>query len=282
MIGQILEESWERVKSNLFTPFKLELWLKWGFFFFLSRLIWPLGNGGVTFSLGQDLPSRWLPFFFILMAFIFLIGFILWLGLTYLCARGQFMVIHGIIDEARSVKEAWASRPKETLSLFLFYIIMTLLMIILAVLGMVVFLGGFIFQHHQLVHALPFIIGFGLFLVIVTLFFWAIFELTKDFVVPIMYKDQISVWKGWQALWGLFKGHPLKFLLFYVVKWAIGLGVLIAWVILGLLTCCIGWVLLIIPYIREVVFLPVFYFFRVFSLNFLSKVDANYELLPKI
>jgi hypothetical protein len=48
----------------------------------------------------------------------------------------------------------------------------------------------------------------------------------------------------------------------------------------GLITCCIGWLLLVIPYIGTVVTLPVWYTFRAFSLEFLGQFGPEYELFP--
>jgi hypothetical protein len=48
-----------------------------------------------------------------------------------------------------------------------------------------------------------------------------------------------------------------------------------------LFTCCIGFLLLIIPYIGSVVLLPVFYTFRAFSIEFLEQYGEEFVLFPK-
>ena len=49
----------------------------------------------------------------------------------------------------------------------------------------------------------------------------------------------------------------------------------------GLLTCCIGWLLLAIPYIGAVVMLPIYVTFRSLDLEFLGQFGAEYTLLEE-
>lgn len=46
----------------------------------------------------------------------------------------------------------------------------------------------------------------------------------------------------------------------------------------GLMTCCIGFFLLIIPYVGTVVTLPVWYTLRAFSLEYLAQFGEKYEV----
>jgi hypothetical protein len=42
-------------------------------------------------------------------------------------------------------------------------------------------------------------------------------------------------------------------------------------------TCCLGWLVLIVPYIGTVVTLPMWYTLRAFSLEFLAQFGADYD-----
>jgi hypothetical protein len=46
----------------------------------------------------------------------------------------------------------------------------------------------------------------------------------------------------------------------------------------GCCTCCIGFVLLIIPYIGTVTLLPILYTYRALSLEFLAQFDHDLRL----
>ncbi|HSA94906.1 MAG TPA: hypothetical protein VLJ16_02560, partial [Acidobacteriota bacterium] len=49
----------------------------------------------------------------------------------------------------------------------------------------------------------------------------------------------------------------------------------------GLVTCCVGWFLLIIPYIGTVITLPFWYLLRAFSLEFLAQFGPDYDVFAK-
>ena len=46
-------------------------------------------------------------------------------------------------------------------------------------------------------------------------------------------------------------------------------------VVAGIVTCCIGWILLVIPYIGIVVTLPIWYWLRAFSVEFLAQFQPG-------
>jgi hypothetical protein len=58
-------------------------------------------------------------------------------------------------------------------------------------------------------------------------------------------------------------------------------AVVICVIIACLLTCCIGFLFLIIPYINAVVLLPISYAFRAFSVEFLGQFGPGFVLFPE-
>ena len=53
--------------------------------------------------------------------------------------------------------------------------------------------------------------------------------------------------------------------------------------IIGMMTCCIGFIVLAIPYIGAVILLPIAVFFRLLGLEFLRQFGSQYDLmLPAI
>jgi hypothetical protein len=48
-------------------------------------------------------------------------------------------------------------------------------------------------------------------------------------------------------------------------------------VVIGLFTCCAGFLLLAIPYVNAVILLPVSYTFRAFSLEFLAQFGSGFN-----
>ena len=79
----------------------------------------------------------------------------------------------------------------------------------------------------------------------------------------------------------LFSQHAGYFLLYGILILVLSILVGIAVVMLGLFTCCIGFMLLIIPYINSVVTLPISYTFRAFSVRFLEQFGTEFSLFPQ-
>jgi hypothetical protein len=101
-----------------------------------------------------------------------------------------------------------------------------------------------------------------------------------SFVIPLMFKHRLSALKGWGMFLSIFGKHPFYFILFGLLMFGLAIlfGILV--VAAGLFTCCIGFVLLIIPYVGTVITLPVWYWFRSFSLEFLAQFGDKYNVWP--
>jgi len=102
----------------------------------------------------------------------------------------------------------------------------------------------------------------------------------KDFVVPVMFKHRISATKAWGRFLPLMSRYFGYFLLYGLIIFFLILVVICCVIVFGLMTCCIGILLLIIPYIGSVVFLPVSYTFRAFSVEFLGQFGPEFNVFP--
>lgn len=103
----------------------------------------------------------------------------------------------------------------------------------------------------------------------------------NDFVIPIMYKNRFTTMEAWNRFLPLFTDHFRYFTiygLFKILLWIL-FGIFI--VIAGFLTCCIGFLLLVIPYIGSVVILPASYTFRAFSVEFLGQFGKEFSLFAE-
>ena len=93
----------------------------------------------------------------------------------------------------------------------------------------------------------------------------------NNFVIPIMYKNSCLVLEGWRRFLQLFRENAGSFLLYGLFLFLLHMVVIIFVVIAGIFTCCIGFILLIIPYINAVILLPISYTFRAYSVEFLEQ-----------
>ncbi|MGH2628316.1 MAG: DUF7544 domain-containing protein, partial [Anaerolineales bacterium] len=116
-----------------------------------------------------------------------------------------------------------------------------------------------------------------LFLVVVLACVLADFFL-QSFVVPIMAKHHLTATAAWRRFLPLLRANAGGFALYTIVvlvAWlAVGMAVLFA----GCLTCCIGFVLLAIPWLGTLPLLPALLFFRLLSVHYLAQLGPDYDL----
>jgi|TARA_B100002003_G_C13855362_1_gene419055 hypothetical protein len=103
----------------------------------------------------------------------------------------------------------------------------------------------------------------------------------NDFVVPIMYKNKISATQAWSKFLPIFSKNIGYFILYGLFIFVLIILMVICVLLFGLFTCCLGLILLVIPYIGSVVMLPVSYTFRAFSVEFLEQFGDDFVIFPK-
>ncbi len=124
---------------------------------------------------------------------------------------------------------------------------------------------------------LGFMLGMGLLMLALAVIWGYVNLFLKDFVAPLMYRDRISCGHAWKIFLGLFGKAPFHFIGYGILIFLLIIAFVIAVVIAGLATCCIGFLLLALPYISTVVTLPVWYTYRAFSLEFLAQFGPDYD-----
>ena len=125
------------------------------------------------------------------------------------------------------------------------------------------------------------LVGLGLTFLLLLIVIGYISLFLNDFVVPIMAKERIPAVAAWRRFLPLLGRHPFQFILYGIIIFVLYILFVIAVLVAGVVTCCIGWLLLVIPYIGTVVTLPVWYTFRGFSLEFLAQFGPEYRLFPE-
>ncbi|MCC6395891.1 MAG: hypothetical protein IT282_02660 [Bacteroidetes bacterium] len=295
-----LYSAFHRMRRALFQPFDLKKWFVVGFTAFLAGLTEFSGNNGGTggrFGDDGDLEDllyfpqhvlEWIsdnPGWFTLIVVGLILLVILGIVLTWISSRGKFMFLDNVIHDRAEVKKPWYEFKREGNSLFFWHLLFGF--------AMLVIVGGYLVSCYASVVAMyehsgefasiwPPLAGMILGFVAIMALVSFIDLLVRDFVVPIMYRSRIDVWAGWGTLFKLLWSNFFQFIgyaFFILLLWImIVIGIVAAVV----LTCCIGGVLLIIPYINAVALLPVTYTLRAFSLEFLGQFGAEYKLLPEL
>ncbi len=104
----------------------------------------------------------------------------------------------------------------------------------------------------------------------------------NNFVIPVMYKDHITATQAWRRFLPLFSKHWLYFLLYGLFLLVLYIFTVIVVIVAGLMTCCIGFLFLIIPYIGSVITLPISYTFMALGPEFLAQFGPEFDIFPQV
>ncbi len=298
--SQPLSKGWNRMKKSLFQPFDLSKWLRIGFTAWLASFTDCNGSGGGNggkrglnyddawsdfFSFPQT-ATNWLmehPVWFnlIIVGLVFLIlivAVIIWVS-----SRGKFMFLDNVANNKSEISVPWREYRKEGNSLFLWEFFFGLLGFAVFVLFLIY---CFVTARNLYYADLP---GLAIFWSVTVMVFMLIGYLIvfgyislflKDFVVPIMYKHRVGVIRGWGIFLKLLSSHFFSFIGYGLFKFILGIAIAIGVIFFALITCCIGLLLIALPYIGAVVLLPITYTLRAFSIEFLAQFGDTFNVLP--
>lgn len=292
-----LSKSWERMKQALFSPFSLGKWFVLGFSAFLAN---PLMGGGSNYSSTSDMdfkqplnvadiPGRvldWLMSHPVLTALILagiLAGIIIVLVITWLRSRGAFIFLDNVVNDRALIVNPWHRYRAAGKSLFLWRIgfgIVTFLLM-LPVLVLTYFLILRLFHSHSITENLNSIMIISLLWLVLSIAAGYVSMLVNSFVVPVMYMHDLGVMQAWRKFFPILSSHFFHFILYGLFRLLLLIAVGIAIFAGGCLTCCIGLLLMSIPYISSVVLLPVSFVFRTFSLEFLAQWGPEFSVFPE-
>ncbi|MEJ2246922.1 MAG: hypothetical protein P8Y80_12720 [Acidobacteriota bacterium] len=294
-----LSKAWERMKKALFQPFDIGKWFALGFTVFLAHLLdgggFP-GNFRSSFNREktirlpdiENIPERvinWLhshPFLIvgILMGVLVCISIIL--VFTWLSSRGAFMFLDNVVHDRALIVKPWREYKILGNSLFFWRIgfgfVVGLLMLPFLI-SIFILLRQFPHGHYALYNILG-ISLLGLLWLLGSVIVAYISLFTHSFVVPIMYKFDLKILQAWQKFLPILKSHFLYFILFGLLCLLLFIVIVIAAFVTGCLTCCIGFLILFLPYVSSVFLLPVYFTLRAFSLEFLAQWGTDYSVFP--
>ncbi len=293
---QPLSAGFSRMKNALFHPFDMKKWFIVGFTAFLAGLL-DGGGGGSNNGIKKNVDSfadvldapyvawNWLiahPNWTILIAFAVVFVFAVMVALLWVSSRGKFMFLDNVVHDRALIKQPWFEYKNEADSLFLWRLFYGLFCFAL----MMTFLYhvwqstyNMYFQDYTI--PWMFFIRMGFLFLLLLLVMLYIELILNAFVITLMYKYRISATKAWSKFLSLQWAHLVQFLLFALFWLVLSIGIFIAIVFAGLFTCCLGFLLLIIPYINSVVLLPISYTLCGFSLYFLAQFGDEYNVFSE-
>jgi hypothetical protein len=288
-----------RTRRALFHPLDLRKWFAVGFTAFLAKLAdvgFSGGPGGIRkqskFDVEEVLyfPQRaweWLgnhPGWAMLIAMAILVAFIFGTCITWLSARGKFMLLDNVVQDRADVVAPWYEYRNEANSFFLFNLLWGFLVSAIGIAYI-----SFCFANLQALYEssanskalfVPAVLA-GLGLLVFSMISFFIYLLFRDFVVPIMYRDRATTWKAAQKFLSLFLSEPFHFIGYGLFLFCLSLLIVAGIILIGCVTCCIAFLILAIPYINAVVLLPISYAMRSFSIEFLEQFGPEYQIFPR-
>lgn len=294
-----LSRAWNRMTTALFRPFDIGKWFVLGFTAFLAGLL-DGHNGGsgskahivrdVDWGDVVDFPYtswNWLmdhAIWFSLIIFGIAVVIAVIVLLAWLSSRGRFMFLDNVVHDRAKVTQPWHQFRMEGDSLFLWRLVFGIVCMAVIILFLI---RGFIIAtqiYDEGFHAgfVMTIAGMALLALSVIIIIGCISLFLNDFVVPIMYINNVTTSQAWHRFLPLFAKHWFYFILYGLLVLMLHFFVIIFVVLAGLFTCCLGFILLAIPYIGSVVTLPISYTFRAFSLEFLEQFGPDYTIFPRL
>jgi hypothetical protein len=288
-----LQNAWSRMKRMLFSPFRIEAWLVIGFAAFLSEYRW-WGSSGSHYNshthrgeFPHELFRRIVDFFshplgLVLILWIMLAALAAFVLLTWISSRGKFIFLDNVVREHAGIVEPWRRFKRLGNSLFrwrLGFGIATLFVVGIMLFPFLVAIGALLhedsFNPAHLLVLLPLAAMFVPFVIIaayISLFL-------SSFVVPIMYRYDLSATAAWGRFLGLLRRTPGYFAFYCVFMLVLAIGVSIAVFAIGIGTCCIGFLLLGAPYVGSVLTLPLEVTGRALGPEFLAQFDPGIAAL---
>ncbi|MBN2415841.1 hypothetical protein JXO52_08355 [bacterium] len=292
--GAPLSRALRRMKAALFNPFDPGKWFTLGFAAFLSGLTDGRGMNGNyktdfrhadlrDIARAPGLAWTWLldhSEWFALIVVGVVIVFVFVTLLVWLSSRGKFIFIANISEEKAEIVRPWNEYRREGNSLFLwrfFYGFIAFIVMAGAIVFSLALLYNFSHMRFQEPLGVFPLLGFGFGFFILIVIFSYIDCFLNSFIAPLMFSRRMGAIQAWSSFLSLFGRHPGHFLLYGLFRFVLNVLILIMIVSVGLFTCCIGFLLLLIPYIGSIILLPVSYTMRAFSLEYLEQFGPDYR-----
>lgn len=297
-----LQRAYERMKRSLFRPFDFGKWIVIGFAAWLS-LIGQSGGGTSGFrntyrgdpgeAIGRvlDRVREWLENPWIVAGIVaaVLIILILMTVFAWIRGRGRFILLDAVVFDRAAIVEPWRRFRELGNSVFWWRVGFGCVVLAAWLPGLIALLlafdvtrlwidqGSFRFGPVQVVV----LVGFVLYAIVLGIATLAVHLLFEHFVVPLMYRDGMRATAAWAKFMPLLRRHPAAFVGFMLLWIFLWIVVAVAIVIVGCATCCLGFLVLMIPYVWAVALLPILFTARGYGAEFLSQFGPEYTIFPE-
>jgi hypothetical protein len=223
------------------------------------------------------------PWIVPLIVSLVVVGVALWVVFLWLGSRAHFVFLDQVAGRHWRIDEPWGRTRVQGNSLFLWRLAFTAVVLVAALLILVPLVLGIVVMARRS-EGLALALGLGVGVPVGLAFVIPIAYtqcFLSHFVIPIMYREGLRSTAAWRRFLPLMRAHFGAFVVFGLFMFLITVGVVIALFLFGCVTCCVGLVIMILPYIGTVFTLPIHYTWRGFGPNFLAQFGAAWWSWPQ-
>lgn len=298
-----LDQALTRTKRIFFQPFDLSVWLRFGFIILLVALTsgggfqgggrgggnWGNSGGNAQTFTPDNIATEtlqakeWvvanLTVILVVAGLVVCLCFALAALLTWLSSRGEMMLVRAVSLNDPYIGRNWKETRELAWSLFLFRLVLALLSLfgfgaILVFAGLAIAgaaAAGDGTWTALLMPLIPTVLAF----IALGVVFGVIGLLLSNFVVPLMYRGNLTCLQAWRLFRTIASGNIVPIGLFFLIRFVYYMLFGIASTLIGCLTCCIGF----LPYIHHTAFAPFYIFDRAYSLYVIQSLGPDFQML---
>jgi hypothetical protein len=253
------------------------LWTGMGSSSNMSWLVSPPTSMPGPLSVSRDEISSW--FFGLAFAVVVLLSLLAfgWVLLrTWLRSRFDFVFLNHLVTGETAIAKPWADFGARGQSLFVWRVLLGLGFLCLILLPIALALGAGLRPGVMSIGAL--VLGLILLVPIAVAGALLIFAIDQ-FVVPVMARQDLTFPAALARVRDLVAAHPWPFLLYALLYLVLAFAVGMVILAVGFATCCVGLLIVSLPYVGAVVVLPVGVCSRYYGLEFLRQFGPEFDLL---
>lgn len=221
--------------------------------------------------------SAMLGFILVVVIVGVLVGLAIGLVMLWVGCRGQFMLLDNVLHNRDAVIKPWKEFRKHGNSLFLPFLLLgggNIILVFAVVIAAVAFievpgLGSSIETWVWIVLGLVCLLSVALVVLAAILLM-----LVREVGSVWMYRNGGTAWDAMRRIMALSMERPVDVFLYVVARIALGLIFLIIIVIIGVATCCFGF----LPYLNTVLTLPINVFRVVYNVELVAQFGAEFDV----
>lgn len=289
-----------RSQRVMFRPFNIGVWFTFGFVFFLTSLIDPIGGYSGRLELPDfstrpsttptlpeipaipEIPPELARHATAILAGIAAAGVVavvLGIVAVWIGCRGLMMSYRSVAMGFVAIGESWRETAKPANRLFRFYLLFSAISLVLIVpllaLGVMSVIG--LHQNGErnpsafLAAVVPHFVVLGVLGLAAALIAFA----TRNFIAPFLLFFPCTVREAWSRFFRVLRANPAGVLVFVLLRTVLAILVGVFSSIVAACTCCIGG----LPVLHQTALAPLLFFDRALTLHVLASLGPEYAML---